>query len=357
MGPRLAARPASGGRAAPARLHQRPPRRVLREFRAAPRRVSAWPVPWAGLGDHPPRRAPVRTDGRPAASRHAVRTARAGGRSEPRRAGAARPARRRRLPGSEHVLAGRTGRRGGRAQGGGCRRPRRPRHRDRRATRLPRGHVADGRRPSGRPQVAHRRPCPAAGPGPARVVWCRRRTAARLPGRPTDPAGVALVTDAFADVIAANRRYAADFQLSGLEPVAAAGLAVVTCMDSRIEPLPMLGLRPGDAKIMRNAGARVTTDVLRTLVVATHLLGVGRVMVVPHTGCKMATVTEAEIGAIIRAQSGVDVRSLDFGVVADQHRALSDDVQRIRSWPFLPPGIPVGGVVYDVDTGLLDHIA
>jgi carbonic anhydrase len=119
----------------------------------------------------------------------------------------------------------------------------------------------------------------------------------------------------------------------------------------------MLGLRPGDAKIMRNAGARVTTDVLRTLVVATHLLGVGRIMVVPHTKCKMATVTEAEIKALVLAQSGVDVRSLDFGVVADQHRALSDDVQRIRSWPFLPPGIPVGGFVYDVDTGLLDHIA
>jgi carbonic anhydrase len=168
---------------------------------------------------------------------------------------------------------------------------------------------------------------------------------------------VTLVTDAFADVIAANRRYAAEFHLSGLKPVAAAGLAVVTCMDSRIEPLAMLGLKPGDAKIMRNAGARVTTDVLRTLVVATHLLGVGRIMVVAHTQCKMATVTEAEINNLIRAQSGMDVRSLDFGVVTDQRRTLSDDVQRIRSWPFLPAGIPVAGFVYDVDTGLLAHVA
>ncbi len=108
------------------------------------------------------------------------------------------------------------------------------------------------------------------------------------------------MTDAFADVIAANRRYAAEFHLSGLKPVAAAGLAVVTCMDSRIEPLAMLGLKPGDAKIMRNAGARVTTDVLRTLVVATHLLGVRRVMVVPHTKCRMAAVTEAEIDGRLR---------------------------------------------------------
>ena len=165
------------------------------------------------------------------------------------------------------------------------------------------------------------------------------------------------MTDDFADVIAANRRYAAEFHLSGLKPVAAAGLAVVTCMDSRIEPLAMLGLKPGDAKIMRNAGARVTTDVLRTLVVATHLLGVRRVMVVPHTKCKMSMVTKAEIEALIRAQSGVDVRSLDFGVVTDQRRALSDDVQRIRSWPFLPSGTLVGGFVYDVDSGLLAHVA
>ncbi|MGH8774195.1 MAG: beta-class carbonic anhydrase [Jiangellaceae bacterium] len=163
--------------------------------------------------------------------------------------------------------------------------------------------------------------------------------------------------DAFADVLAANRRYAGSFHLAGLEPVAAAGLAVVTCVDSRIEPLAILGLRPGDAKITRNAGARVTTDVLRTLVLVTHLLGVHRVMVVAHTQCKMAGTTEAEIDALVRAQSGIDTRSLDFGVVTDQRRALSDDVQRIRSWPFLPPATLVGGFVYDVGTGQLRHVA
>ncbi len=90
-----------------------------------------------------------------------------------------------------------------------------------------------------------------------------------------------------ADVLAANEAYAQEFRLEGLAPRAAMGLAVLTCMDSRIEPLRMLGLEPGDAKILRNAGARVTDDVLRTLVLASYLLGVDRAMVVAHTKCRM----------------------------------------------------------------------
>ena len=75
----------------------------------------------------------------------------------------------------------------------------------------------------------------------------------------------------------------ARFHTTGLEARAAQGLAVLTCIDSRIEPLAMLGLRPGDAKILRNAGARVTSDVLRSLVLASNLLGVERVMLIAHT--------------------------------------------------------------------------
>ena len=92
----------------------------------------------------------------------------------------------------------------------------------------------------------------------------------------------------FADVLAANETYANGFPLRGLQARATKGLAVLTCIDSRIEPLAMLGLRPGDAKILRNAGARVTDDVLRTLVFASYLLGVDRAMVIAHTDCRMA---------------------------------------------------------------------
>lgn len=164
-------------------------------------------------------------------------------------------------------------------------------------------------------------------------------------------------TEEFADVLAGNDDYTARFGLAGLEPVAARGLAVVTCMDSRIEPLDMLGLKPGDAKIMRNAGARVTTDVLRTLALATHLLGVTRIMVVAHTRCKMASATADEVVAAIEQSSGIDVRSLDFHLIADQKATLGSDVQRIRSWPFFPPHVPVGGFLYDVDTGHLTQHA
>lgn len=161
---------------------------------------------------------------------------------------------------------------------------------------------------------------------------------------------------AFADVLTANEDYAASFALAALAPRAARGLAIVTCMDSRIEPLPMLGLSQGDAKILRNAGARVTGDVLRTLVLGVHLLGVERILVVPHTRCRMAQTQDAAVHEAIRTTSAVDTRSLDFGTVGDQEAALRGDVQRIRSSPYLPSGTRVAGCVYDVDTGRLHPV-
>ena len=159
---------------------------------------------------------------------------------------------------------------------------------------------------------------------------------------------------AFDDVLTANAEYARTFADSGRPGRAARGLAVVTCMDSRIEPLARLGLEPGDAKILRNAGARVTDDVLRTLVLAVHLLDVDRVMVVAHTDCRMASVTDAEAHAAIADVAGIDTRSLDFRTISDQRAALVADVQRIRSSPYLPAAMPVLGCVYDVRTGRIE---
>ena len=161
------------------------------------------------------------------------------------------------------------------------------------------------------------------------------------------------MTPGFDDLLTANEAYAQRFTSSGLKGRAARGLAVVTCMDSRIEPLQMLGLSQGDAKILRNAGARVTDDVLRTLVLAVHLLGVDRVMVVAHTDCRMATVTDEQVHAAIREGAGIDTRSLEFRTMDDQEASLAEDVQRIRSSPYLPAGLPVLGCRYDVSTGEL----
>jgi carbonic anhydrase len=161
--------------------------------------------------------------------------------------------------------------------------------------------------------------------------------------------------DTFADVLAANDGYMRDFRFEGLSGTAARGLAVLTCMDSRIEPLAMLGLRPGDAKILRNAGARVTDDVLRTLVLASYLLGVDRVMIIAHTNCRMGSGTEEDVHTAVSDAGGPDTRSLAFLVTDDQVATVRDDVQRVRSLPYLT-GLRVGGFLYDVETGRLTQL-
>jgi carbonic anhydrase len=160
--------------------------------------------------------------------------------------------------------------------------------------------------------------------------------------------------ETFADVLAANSAYARSFPHRGLQARAARGLAVLTCIDSRIEPLAMLGLDPGDAKILRNAGARVTSDVLRTLVLASHLLGVDRVMVIAHTDCRM-TGSEEDVHAAVHAAGGPDTRELEFFVTEDQEATVRADVELVRSSPYLTH-VRVGGFRYDVATGRVSEI-
>jgi carbonic anhydrase len=132
----------------------------------------------------------------------------------------------------------------------------------------------------------------------------------------------------FDDVLAANEEYARRFSLGGLTGRARKGLAVLTCMDSRIEPLPMLGLVPGEAKILRNAGARVDDGVIAALALAHELLDVTRTMVVGHTDC-------AAIGP------------------EEREETLRGDLARLRS---ALPDVEAGGFVYDVETGLLSRV-
>ncbi|PHX75729.1 MAG: hypothetical protein CK545_03445 [Actinobacteria bacterium] len=157
----------------------------------------------------------------------------------------------------------------------------------------------------------------------------------------------------FEDIFTANAQYVEDFQSSALTGQAARGLAIITCIDSRIAPLAIMGMQPGDAKIIRNAGARVTEDVLRTLVLATHLLNVSRILVMPHTDCRMASGTEAEIHAAILEKSGVDTRSIEIRTVRDPLEALAVDLDRIRSFPLLAANIEVAGAIFNVSTGEL----
>ena len=160
--------------------------------------------------------------------------------------------------------------------------------------------------------------------------------------------------ETFRDVLAANEAYARAFPHGGLQARAAEGLAVLTCIDSRIEPLAMLGLDPGDAKILRNAGARVTDDVLRGLVLASHLLGVDRVMVIAHTNCRM-TGTEQDVRAAMRAAGAPDTDELDFLVTEDQAESVRTDVELLRASPYLKH-VRIGGFRYDVENGRLTRL-
>lgn len=162
--------------------------------------------------------------------------------------------------------------------------------------------------------------------------------------------------DQFADLLEANREFASKMGYSGFDGVARAGVAMVTCMDSRIDPLGMIGLAPGDAKILRNPGGRITDQALVALVVGVHLLGVRRILVVQHTRCAMASSTETELQERISAASGTDARWMSLGVIEDQEASIRAEVAKVRAHPLIGDDIVVGGFRYDVDTGLLEPI-
>ena len=162
--------------------------------------------------------------------------------------------------------------------------------------------------------------------------------------------------DAFDDLLAANRKFAGHFTLSGFDGVAHAGVAMVTCMDSRIDPLGMIGLTPGDAKILRNPGGRVTDQALVALVLGVNLLEVDRILVVEHTRCAMASASEDELRSQVGASAGMDASWMSLGVIDDQKATVRADVEKVLAHPLIGDQVHVGGFLYDVDSGLLDQV-
>ncbi len=160
----------------------------------------------------------------------------------------------------------------------------------------------------------------------------------------------------FDELLIANQRYASDFALAGIAPRAARGFALVTCMDSRIEPLAMLGLVPGDAKILRNAGGRVTDDVLRSLALAASLLGVREIAVMQHTRCALANRSDDALRAELPAELCARAAGRPLLAMEDPDAALRADVAAVRSFDLLPAGVLVEGWRYDVDTGRVARV-
>lgn len=169
----------------------------------------------------------------------------------------------------------------------------------------------------------------------------------------TDPSAP---SGGFADLLTQNAAYATGFTHGGFDGIARAGVAMVTCMDSRIEPLQMIGLSIGDAKIIRTPGGRLTPDALVGCVLGVHLLGVTRILVVPHTRCAMASGEDADIVAKVRHATGEDLSDLRIGASKDQHARLLEDVTALREHPHVQGRALVGGFLYDVDTGTLTQV-
>ena len=157
----------------------------------------------------------------------------------------------------------------------------------------------------------------------------------------------------FDDLLKANAAYREHADTPDLPARAALGLAVVTCMDSRIDPFAMLGLARGDAKVIRNAGGRVTEDALRSLILAVNLLGVHRIAVIHHRGCAMAGTTDQELRAQLEKATDAEIGDRELLAMPDPEAALRADVQAVRDCPTVGARVAVAGFLLDEISGEL----
>lgn len=162
------------------------------------------------------------------------------------------------------------------------------------------------------------------------------------------------VTD---ELIQANQQFAEGFDKGNLPAPPARHVAVLTCMDARLDPEAFLGLRTGDAHVIRNAGGRASDDALRSLIISTHLLGTNEYLVIHHTECGMLTFSNQDLHEKLREQTGVDAEYINFLPFSSLEQSVRDDVQRIKDSPFIPNEIPVRGFVYDVRSGRLQAVS
>jgi carbonic anhydrase len=153
----------------------------------------------------------------------------------------------------------------------------------------------------------------------------------------------------------ANESYAKRFEKGALPMPPARKLAVVACMDARLDPARALGLEEGDAHVIRNAGGRLA-DALRSLVISQTLLGTEEVMILHHTDCGMLTFTDAAIRHRLREDRGADADHVAFLPFDDLEESVRADIRAYRQSPLVRQDVPVRGFVYDVSTGRLQEV-
>ena len=157
-------------------------------------------------------------------------------------------------------------------------------------------------------------------------------------------------------VLESNQSYAKSFTLGDLPMPPARKLAVIACMDARLTVEEMLALKTGDAHIIRNAGGIVTEDALRSLIISHHLLGTQEFMIINHTDCGMLTFTDEELRAKLQQQTGT-AAPVHFHAFRDVEKNVLQQIQTVKSHPWIPKHIPVRGFVYDVKTGRLNEVS
>jgi carbonic anhydrase len=159
------------------------------------------------------------------------------------------------------------------------------------------------------------------------------------------------------EILAANERYASDFDKGELPMPPGRRFAVVTCMDARVEPGRQLGLEEGDAHVIRNAGGLVSDDALRSLVISHWLLGTQEAIVIGHTDCGMLTFSNESLREKLADETGEDAGAIDFLPFSDLDDSVRASVRRVRESPLLPDDFGALGYVYDVRSGRLRAVA
>ena len=158
------------------------------------------------------------------------------------------------------------------------------------------------------------------------------------------------------DLLRNNERFAQGFDKGDLPLPPARKIAVVACMDARLNPYPILGLQLGDAHVIRNAGGVITDDEIRSLAISQHLLGTEEIMLIHHTDCGMLTFSDQDFANKLEAETGQrpawEARSF-----SDLDQDVRDSIQRIKDSPFVPRKDSVRGFVYEVETGTLREVS
>jgi carbonic anhydrase len=159
------------------------------------------------------------------------------------------------------------------------------------------------------------------------------------------------------ETLKANKEYANKFELGSLPMPPARKLAIVACMDARLTVEQALGLKTGDAHIIRNAGGIVTEDAIRSLIISHYLLGTQEFMVINHTDCGMLTFKDEDLKKKLQEKTQTTAAVPEaFHSFPDLEKNVKEQIEKIKSHPWLPKNVPVRGFVYDVKSGTLQEV-